>query len=321
MLVICEKMKKTYQNIIIKEKDVGFTIEKQDSKFCNEGKWNNFIEPLLPKDCADMTFVEFGCNAGMFLKLAKQFGFRNVVGVDKSRYTCEYAKKYMAESGFDYKIINNKVDDDFDYDKIPVADFTVMSNFHYYLTINTFMLLLDKMKFKTRYCIIVTADFDKGYNRAKADLDSIRYYFRDWKEIKSIMPISTKGDSFPRVMSSIMFESPLERVPIEPLYKKITTLRRVGNVVNFTKKIAQNDTVENLKDTDYYKVVESMHTRRPKSYIDDLVISRVKMLYDVKKNGIKHPIFINDDNRMVDGKHRMLFLKALGYKSIIARKI
>ena len=57
---------------------------EQHSKFWNEGKFNNFVAPLLPSDPKDMTFLDLGCNSGLFLKLAKDYGFRNAVGVDSN---------------------------------------------------------------------------------------------------------------------------------------------------------------------------------------------------------------------------------------------
>lgn len=314
---------KTYQNITIDGEDVGFTKEKNGSRFCNEGKFDNFIKPLLPKNAKGMTFVEFGCNAGLFLKLAKQHGFDKVVGVDKSKSVIKKGIEFRDENKLDYILINKKVDSKFDYDKIPVADVTVMSNFHYYLTIDEFMLFLDKMKFKTRYCIIVTADIDKGYWRAKASLDAIRHYFKEWKEIGTIYPISTEGDTFPRVMSSIIFESPLERVSVEKLFEKIMKRAGISCVVELTKLVAKTDSVDeiDIENTKYYKAVKKAHSGWREKDVLKHIETRTTMLYDVKKNGLKSPLFIRSDNKIVEGHHRFLLLKALGHKNVIVRKI
>jgi len=315
-------MKRAYQNIEVGGKDMGYTAEKKGSKFCNEGKWENFIKPLLPKDCSDMTFVELGCNAGMFCKLAKQHGFRNVIGVDKSRYSIKHAINYRRESGFDYTLINEKIGEYFDYDKIPVADVTVMSNFHYYLTINELMLLLDKMKFKTRYCIIVTdVDVEKDFWRARASMNSVRHYFKDWREVNCICPIPVGEDTYPRKLASLMFESDLERRPIKDLYRTSLRNRSVGNVEDLVKRVATSDTIENVEQTPYYKTTQSLHTQWKKKDVDNWVGKQIKNLYNVKKNGVKYPIWIQSNGHIIDGKHRMLYLKEIGYKSIIVRKI
>jgi len=268
-----------------------------------------------------MTFVEFGCNAGLFLKLAKQYGFDRVVGVDKSRSTLKQAEVYKKEHGLDYKIINKRVNKEFDYDEIPVADVTLMANFHYYLTIDEFLLLLDKMKFKTRYCIIVTAELDKGNWRAKADFDSLRRYFKDWKEVKTIYPINTKGDSFPRVMSSIMFESSLERMPIQNIWRWTKERKLIGNVVDIARKVATQEKVENLKETGYFKTLIRARRRWQEKGVLRHMRERIRMLYDVKKQGLKEPLFVRSDGRLIEGNHRLILLKELGCESVIVRKI
>ena len=132
---------KTYQNIEINNTDIGGLPTAKNSAFYNEGKWNNFISPLLPIDCKDQTFVELGCNAGLFLRLAKEKGFRNVVGFDKSRRTVKKAIQYRDSLKLDYKIINKKISADFDCDEIPVADIILLSNVHYHLQIADFIYL------------------------------------------------------------------------------------------------------------------------------------------------------------------------------------
>ena len=57
---------------------------EKDSKFLNKGKFDTFIAPFLPEDCTDMIFVEMGCNASLFLKLAEEHGFSKVLGFDAS---------------------------------------------------------------------------------------------------------------------------------------------------------------------------------------------------------------------------------------------
>jgi len=312
---------KTYQVITMGGKDTGRHKRKKGSKFYNEGRWNNFIKPHLPQDCKGMTFVELGCNVGLFLKLAKQHGFERVVGVDKSRSTFSQAQAYKKEHGLDYKILNKKVNKEFDYDEIPAADVTVMSNFHYYLTIDEILLLLDKMKFKTRYCIIVTADIPKKHWRARADLGSLRHYFKDWREIKTIYPIRTGNDPYPREMSSIMFESSLERMPIQNIWRWTGKRRGIGNIIEIARKVAVQDKVENLIETSYFKEKSRVNPRWRGRDVLRHMNERIGVMYDVKKEGLKEPLFVRSDGHLIEGNHRLVLLKELGRQSVIVRKV
>ena len=54
-------MVRFYQNITGEK---GEKKKLKNSAFFNQGKWKNFIDPMLPTDHRkDMTFVDIGCNA------------------------------------------------------------------------------------------------------------------------------------------------------------------------------------------------------------------------------------------------------------------
>ena len=71
---------KWYQNVEGVDGAVFKDPRRANSIFWGEGKWKNFILPLLPLE--RRTFVEIGCSAGLFLKLAMDAGFTNVIGID-----------------------------------------------------------------------------------------------------------------------------------------------------------------------------------------------------------------------------------------------
>ena len=315
-------MNKVYQNIMVDGIEMGVKPERGNSAFYNEGKWNNFINPLLPDDCINMTFVEFGCNAGLFLKLAKLKGFKTVIGIDKSNYACKKAIRYRDENGMDYQVRNERVDGNFNYSSLPLADITLLANFHYHLQITDFILLLDMMKSKTCYCLVVTADVENTYCRAESDFNSLRHYFRDWEEVSSVYPLSIKDDSTPRNMSSILFKSDLKRKSIDSIWEdNINDSRfseRAGHTTDLVKRVIEYEVINDIKSLPSFKVREGYYSEER---IINHLRHRIDALYDIKKNGMRTPIFIRSDGRLVDGLHRLCLLRELGYKSIVCRQI
>lgn len=282
--------------------------DKQEvgSRFWNEGKWNNFVKPLLPKDCKEMTFVDVGCNRGLFLKLAKEHGFERVIGVEPDMGAYENALK-------GYEIINDRIENV--VDELPVADITLMANTHYYILVDDWVEYLKKAK--TNYLIIVTAKRKLNPKYAASDLEGIRSDFRDWKEVGTAS-IPKDGTPHSRELCGICFKRPfMRRVLISELDN--------GNAqqIGFLEEIDRG--ADPLKTT-YYRRLRSYRKRtgsRQKVWsrqrLIDYMRERVELYKDMKKNGLQEAIVVGKNNRITDGNHRCEIRKHLGYKTILIR--
>lgn len=285
------------------------------SKFWNEGKWKNFVIPHLPNPmvCAGKTLVDMGCNAGLFLKLAEDRGF-TAIGVDSNSDAIERGKKWRDDHGYHYDLRLQKIEECLN--ELPIADYTVLSNLHYYFPIDKWVEYLDKIKFKTRYIIIVTAE-KHHVNRcwASADVPSIRNYFKGWKEVGFVDEKPLDGDPDPRRLWSLCFESPsIEKVPIESL----DSSNHVQD--NF---YAELDEGKHYTETKYYKILKKYREKWGETRLNQWVEERIKVYDDVKKNGVKVPILVDffKPDRIVDGNHRYAMLRNLGFKEVFVRKV
>jgi hypothetical protein len=198
-----------------------------------------------------------------------------------------------------------------------MADYTIMANSHYYFTINDWLDYIDRLQYKTRYVIIITAQKRKG-NRcwARADVESIRNYFRTWKEVGFTDGPCFEGDPHPRKLWGLCFESPfIERESIDKLDS--------GNHVQdgFYKEL---DEGKHYTETRYYKILKPYRTRPPHNWplekLHTWMEGRIKVYNDIKKNGLKRPILIDSDNLILDGNHRCRMMKHLGNTEVFIRR-
>ena len=320
---------KYHQNIAIHGVDQPAEYSnRKHSAFFNEGKWRNFIEPLLPPDPQDRTFVEIGCNVGLYLKMAAHYGFRRVVGVEADAANYAMAEQYRRALGMDYKVLHRTVGADFSWDELPVADVVLLANVHYYIPMCEFMTFLDRMRWKTIYCVVVSRHMgEKKHGYPLPDVASIRLMFRDWELLRVLETSSNmlEGDPHRRHVHSLLFRSRLQRQPISDhtrawnayeLQQELIDLVREGGEVRLedTQNWAywrQRKQVDKVKEEDRWS--------------DEQLRAHVQYRYDfvrdVMENGMKEPVLVRPDRIGIDGGNRAAVLKLLGHESIIVRVI
>lgn len=298
----------TYQNL-------GDKLTERDkleegSMFWNEGKWDNFVKPLITEDPIGLSLVDMGCNAGLHLKCAEDMGF-NSIGVDSNDGAIIRGMKWRDDNGYKYKIIKKSMEGVID--ELPIVDYTTFINSHYYITVNDFLDYLDKLQYKTRYCIIVT-DKKNHINRcwASAEEDVIRSYFRNWKEVGFIGEKPLIGENARR-LKSLCFKSPW--LDISPI-SKLDSSNHVQDTF-----YPELDKGKEYHTTKYYWIMERYRKKWSKEKLDSWFEDRVKIYEDIKKNGLKKPIIIDKQDLILDGNHRYAMIRTIGFKNIFTIKV
>lgn len=286
--------------------------DKQEagSKFWNKGKWDNFVLPFLPEECSGMTLIDMGCNAGIFLKLAEDKGFDQVIGVDANRGAIRRAFAYRERNGGKYEIYREHIQRIIN--ALPAADYTILANVHYYFPIDQWLDYLDKLQYKTRYCVIVTAHKEcSGLCKASPLMADIRSYFKNWDEAGIIDNVSMENDPFPRQLWSVCFKSRfIDRVPINDL----------ENQNNIQESFyVELDQGIHPTETKYYKYSIGHTKRRYRGTVHRGILRKVGLYESIKNNRLMKPVIINRDRKILEGNHRHAIMKHLGHKTIMVR--
>lgn len=266
-----------YQNVVVGGRQYG-KPPRRDSEFFNSGKWSNFILPFLEDDCEGMTFVDFGCNYGVHMKLAREHGFETVVGIEQNEDLREVTSRNL---GTDGQVIYSEINQDIFRNTLiadlPAADYVLMANFHYHVYASVFKHLVNLLRHKTRRVIVVSAEkAPQKLYRAEPTLEGVRRYFREWTEEGPVRRITVDDDPSPRPdLYSVMFKSNVKRIPL--------TAIRWGK----------------FKRRFYRKVLRDMKASG----------ERRKMTY---------PIVLRQDDSIADGHHRLASEEAEGRSTILA---
>lgn len=286
------------------------------SKFWNEGKFDTFVEPFLPADCKERVFVDMGCNAGIFLKKAEDRGFETVIGIDSDSEAVQRALGYRKLNGGKYHIIQREMERVID--GLPMADVTVLANAHYYFLIGDWLEYLDKLRLKTKYCIIVTAQKRAQVSMAASDVKGVQSYFaQDWEQVGEVLEPSLTDDPHPRRLWGLCFKSKhIDRVLIDSLDN--------GNHVqdDFYREL---DEGKPYTDTKYYRIIRKYRLEDRKDWTEDKLHEffkgKVDLYNSVKQYGLLSPIVVNPTGRVLDGSHKCRMWEHLGHKFVYVRRV
>lgn len=306
--------------------------ERTHSRFWNQGKWDNFIKPLLPEDPTDMTLVEMGANVGLFLKLAKDYGFRNVIGIEKDKTPVKIGNRYRDTIGYDYTLLKRSMGGkfgelgSFDIDELPAADITLMSTFHYHIDINAWYKYLERLRTKTCYALLVSVPDSPRYAwRVNGHLGYLKKYFDGWELVKMIDDVPEEGDSSPRKLFSVLFKSPcLRRVNIEKVQlrqgNRETSFGHLA-IRDLTERVIAGDDID-IVDTEFYREWKRRKPRWAERTTRVFCQGKLDLVRGIVKDGLKDPILVQKDTlKLADGSHRIEVMDVLGYKTIIAREL
>lgn len=336
-------MSNWYQNIL------GFENvdhpERSNSIYWGQGKWDTFIRPLIPyKYFDDKTFVELGCNAGLYLLNAKKFGFKHVIGIEPQtkfyNQACKVLEKYnnldillrQETVGINHKQLES-TDKIHNLNSLPLADITLLANVHYWIEEKNLIRYLTELSYHSRYCIVVGIGKRDNTPSCPDRNNTIKYFGFNWKFINEIEPVKV-DDPAPRYDTySMLFESKnLYEKPLFEFYNEVYKLRDANKYFFDYFNGYISEALKNSGSTkrDEYLYYLQHKPIKSSSLILSNAVNRIKkdmrLIQDIKNFGLKTPIEIprnlsKDNAEKIDGYHRLAILNQLNYKHVLYKII
>jgi hypothetical protein len=167
---------------------------------------------------------------------------------------------------------------------------------------------------------VVSAQTKQPHQRPNSDVDSVRHYFRDFKEIDYIPELPLEGDPHPRRMFSLLFKTEIERLPIESLgkrdFKENISVKKASD--EFATRVLSGGL--DVRKTKAFGITSRLHEDWDESEVLAFLEDKKALIRDIEKRGLKEPIIVSN-GVLLDGGHRVLAVKTLGRKTILAREL
>ena len=111
-------------------------------------------------------------------------------------------------------------------------------------------------------------------------------------------------------------------MPYNPITEEgaSSTLRAINELIRDDyDKVEAREFQKSLEESTFYKRQHKMRSKWTEREIDDFINEKIRLLFSVMESGIREPLLIRSDNKIIDGGHRLLMWRVLGRKGIIVR--
>ncbi|GAG18947.1 unnamed protein product, partial [marine sediment metagenome] len=171
----------------------------------------------------------------------------------------------------------------------------------------------------------------KGQGNASYDLGSVRGYFRDWREMEVIEGIDDDGDPAPRRgMYGVLFKGGLDLWNVDVIFDSWQKnalrfgtqehLELPGALEEFFSRVLSDEEFD-VADTLLWEYWKSKHFGGSEKWIRTSLEHKVVLAKDIRANGMKEPVYFDRKARLLDGIHRLVIAKELGYKNVLVRQL
>ena len=266
----------------------------------HERRWRTFLEPLVPADGKDRTFLDLGCNAGFYMTKAEKLGYR-AIGLERDA-------DYISQAPAGLAITQGDVN----YYDPPSAFLTLLACVHYHQTDEQVEALLYKLIHSTAHLLVMGRH--KGPTWAGTSSSSMEHLLKimaGWSVVDSI----DTGKFY-----SVLFTSPkTKEFSVESLYESTKVF--VSKIANYDQKFVHGfecfvrGVIDGKANDSLF--MEHIHRNRRKYPKGRCWIYRT-IIEDIQKHGLRVPLMVKE-GRIKDGWHRLIIMRELGIKRVICR--
>lgn len=272
----------------------------------SERRWQLFIEPLLVPDGKGKRFVELGCNAGYYLRKARELGYE-AIGVENNPTYLAQAKYWEEKEPMGVKLIEA----DLNAYKMPVCHTVLLANILYWLTPEQVSSLIKTLSHRAMKVIVIGRHRPLKQHISPCDNVSITNYFHSW--------LHWMGNVDAKHYSILFFNPNIMEVPIDYLQIHGYGTSHKGDLLEKSflhlLNLIDNKRPYNPAATRYYKYLHANRIKRSKR--TGLFKRYTAMFHDIKQHGLSEPLYISNDGKIKDGDHRYLIAKYLKHKTIL----
>ena len=271
-------------------------------KELHEIRWKELIEPLFNKDGKNKTFFDIGCNEGFYMQKAIACGYR-AIGIELEPFYINRADKNL-----------NIIQGDINYHNFTCYNLVLMANVHYWQSDEQVEALFHQLRYATPQLIISGIEHRRGTKTASS-YKHLKSVLKGWKEIKKI--------KYERFYSLLLETNAMKEFDVDELYESTwewtMKLKHMFHFMtsfeDFVKR-SLDDMTFDPKGCDFAEYLR-LTKGKPQYHLGRCWMYK-KLIEDLKANGLNAPLRVVN-GRLRDGFHRLIILKALGYKRVACR--